>query len=228
MNILIVEDEILIAQTLKLYLEERGHTTQEFCISYEEAIASYRKEVPDLVLLDIRLYGKRSGLEVAKFLSEQPEQVPFVYLTSQQEQSTFRQALETTPYGYLPKPIRKDSLWTTIETAYRLAASRQKPSHLVLSESGENHKILTSDILYVEAEHVYTCVYLTNGQEITTRKSLNWLLAQTPALVQTHRSYLVNIASVKSWTQDELVLLNGEKVPVSRSRKKAVQEQLGK
>jgi len=75
-KILIVEDEILIAETIKTYLNERGHIITEIAISYEEAIDAYQREQPDVILLDVRLYGKKSGIDVAEYLDE------IVYISS--------------------------------------------------------------------------------------------------------------------------------------------------
>ncbi|MEM6298884.1 MAG: DNA-binding response regulator [Bacteroidota bacterium] len=225
MKVLIVEDEILIAQTIKLYLMERGHATQGFCISYEEFVAAYEKEVPDLVLLDIRLYGERSGLEIAKYLNASPESVPFVYLTSQQDKRTFDLALATTPHGYLPKPIRKETLWTTIETAYQLSQSNVTPA-VNLFDGKSTHQIIPEDLLYVQSEHVYTNVFLKGGGKVVIRKPLSWFLESFKSLERAHRSYLVNPDMVRSWDSDVLTLRDGTKIPLSRSYKKMFQERL--
>ena len=108
LNILIVEDEVLIAQMLKLHLQEKGYSVQAICISYQEAVENYQQQHPDLVLLDIRLYGQKSGIDFAHFLLEQPKKTPFVYLTSQYDRRIFDLALQTNPYGYITKPIQFD------------------------------------------------------------------------------------------------------------------------
>jgi len=58
-RILIVEDEVLIARQLKKYLEQGGHSCCGYATSYEEACEALMKEKPELVLLDIRLYGEQ-------------------------------------------------------------------------------------------------------------------------------------------------------------------------
>ena len=78
LKILIVEDEILIAETIKLYLEEKGHIIQDICISYREATRAIEREQPDLVVLDIRLYGEKSGIDVAKYIKQQSKKIASV------------------------------------------------------------------------------------------------------------------------------------------------------
>ena len=57
LKILIVEDEVLIGETIKIYLKERGHLPTDIVISYEEALQSLSLSLPDQVLVDIRLFG---------------------------------------------------------------------------------------------------------------------------------------------------------------------------
>ena len=68
-------------------------------ISYEEAFQAYNLRRPDLVLLDIRLYGTKSGIDFAAYLKEQVNGPPFIFLSSQNDQKILEQALETNPYG---------------------------------------------------------------------------------------------------------------------------------
>lgn len=229
LRILIVEDEILIAETIKLYLQEQGHTVQNICISYDEAVTAYQKEQPDLVLLDIRLYGKKSGIDFAKFLLEQEEKTPFIYLTSHYESRVLDIALETQPMGYLAKPIQKQSLWTTVMNAYRLANAKQEAEkEMVLFDGQTNHKVKDKEIVFIKSDHVYANVHLLNGRKIITRKPLGQILDQIRSkfLFQCHRSYIINIEQISSWGKDTLTLMNGSKVPVSRSKKQMLLDYL--
>ena len=108
LKILIVEDEVFIAETIKMYLEERNHEVMGSVISYEEAFfESYNLRRPDLVLLDIRLYGMKSGIDFAAYLKEQVNGPPLSFFSSQKDQIVLEQALETNPYGYLPNHFTK-------------------------------------------------------------------------------------------------------------------------
>jgi len=85
-NVLIVEDELLIAETIKLYLQERDHKVVGIAISYDEATALIESERPDIALIDIRLYGEKSGIDVANFIKKTGRPVPFVIVSSQYDQ----------------------------------------------------------------------------------------------------------------------------------------------
>ncbi|MCB0640674.1 MAG: DNA-binding response regulator [Phaeodactylibacter sp.] len=229
LRILIVEDEVLIAETIKWYLEEQGHHVQDICISYEEAESLIERESPDLVILDIRLYGERSGIDFAEFLQQQPQKVPFIYLTWQNDRRIFQLALATTPYGYLAKPIQKDSLWTTVETAYRLyQEGEDAPLELTIFDGQKNYRIREKDILYIKSDHVYANLYMNDGRKIITRKPLSQLAeeAQSPHLFHCHRSYIVNTQQISGWDNDSVTLSNGEVIPVSRSKRQQLLERL--
>ncbi len=88
-------------------------------------------------------------------------------------------------------------------------------------------RLAVKDILYVQAEHVYARIYCSNQQRILQRISLSSLLSQLPAdqFLQVHRSYVVNLDSVDSWSV-ELLFVDGTKIPISRNRRKEVIQRL--
>jgi DNA-binding LytR/AlgR family response regulator len=225
LNILIVEDEIIIAETIKYYLKERDHIVLSIAISYDEAVQAYRLRCPDLVLLDIRLYEKKSGIDFANFLMAQSETPPYIYLTSQYDQRILAEALKTNPSGYLTKPIQKETLWTTIEAAYQLHTSTKLINGIIKIYDGKkNHQIKLSDILYIQADHIYSKIILTNYSEILSRNALHWLLEElnNNSMIWCHRSYIVNRNYIKSWSSEEILLKDNIVIPISRSRKNEV------
>ena len=227
-NVLIVEDEILIAETIRIYLEERGHFVTDIAISYEEAQSSLQNKRPDLVLLDIRLYGSQSGIDFAKFLIENFNEIPFVYLTSQFDRRILENALETNPNGYLTKPIQKESLWTTVELAYykfSMIQGGNKKKKIHLNDGHNSFVVDEDDIVYISSEHVYINVFVEDHPPIMIRQSLsNFAKKLNPQkFVQCHRGYVVNIAKLTSWNE-KILRINDVEIPVSRSKKADVSE----
>jgi len=209
LSILIVEDEILIANLVKLYLTERGHTVSGIAISYEEAVSEYALNKPELILLDIRLYGKKSGIDFSRFLREQKNSPPFIFLTSQFDNDILNQALENKPNGYLTKPIVKETLWTTIETVAQLSGTTNI-TQAIISDGKQNHQVAVEDILFIKADHVY--ITLNNILEKINDSSL----------VLCHRSFIINSKHITKWTAKYLILRDSIKIPVSRSKKEEV------
>lgn len=223
-RILIVEDEILIADTLERHLLARGYAITDKVISYAEAVQAYQREKPDLVLLDIRLNGPESGIDFGHFLRRQPEATPFVYLTSQLDRQYVKQAKKTFPAAFLYKPIRQESLYTSIEVALYNQYHLQPETGKVTIRSREvNHRVAIADIRYLQSDHVYVRVHLQGGTELVQRGPLQELLDRLPAdqFVQTHRSYAVNIAYLRRWDAKYVHLDQGS-IPLSRSRREAL------
>ncbi|MBK7233539.1 MAG: response regulator transcription factor [Saprospiraceae bacterium] len=223
LNILIVEDEILIAELISEYLIETGHEVLGIALSYEEALQQINLRKPDLILVDIRLYGENSGIDLVNHLNGQQESIPIIYLSSQYDQRTLQLALNTNPYGYLTKPIRKETLWTSIEAAYQLYLSKNPiNTYIDIFDGKTHHHLNIQNILYIEADHVYVNIYLTEGQALNIRKTLKQLIEilDVKIMVQCHRSYLVNRNYIKSWNSDSLKLINDQVLPISRNRRK--------
>ena len=77
-RILIAEDDAIISETLKDYVEEMGHSVIGIVSNYEEAI-SFCDEQPDFIFLDIRMHGKDEGFKIAKTINES-YLIPFLFL----------------------------------------------------------------------------------------------------------------------------------------------------
>ncbi len=122
---LIVEDEILIAEELKERLSRLGFSVIAAVDSADEGIAIATRERPDLVLMDIRLKGKKDGVQAAKEIRQQVD-VPIVYLTAHSDQLTVDRAKATEHDGFILKPFQRRELQSTIEVAMRRHALRAK------------------------------------------------------------------------------------------------------
>lgn len=221
-RILIVEDEILIADNIKRNLTKRGHEVVGIAISYDQAIQLYNQESPDIVLLDIRLNGNKTGIDIAHYIQNQETFVPFIFLTSQIDIKNINSAKETFPAGYLSKPIQKDSLFATLEIAmHKQASFSKKIPTIPIYDGTKNHIVPINNILYIESEHVYVKVFLAHGNYIIKRSSLKELLKQLPKdqFIQTHRSYAINTKKISRWDMEN-VYIEDLMVPVSRSRRK--------
>jgi CheY-like chemotaxis protein len=80
-KILIVEDEILIAEDLRLILQRMGHQVVGIASSGAEAIEKANKLHPDLVLMDVRLQGPMDGVEAARRIRSTAD-IPIIYVTA--------------------------------------------------------------------------------------------------------------------------------------------------
>jgi len=115
-KILIVEDEVFIAEDLRDTLEELGYEVCSVCYDSEKAAKELYRCVPDLVMLDITIRGQKDGIQLAEIINEH-HQMPFIYLTSHSDKETLRRAKHTRPRGYIVKPFKESDLASSIEIA---------------------------------------------------------------------------------------------------------------
>ncbi len=115
-QILIVEDERIVAEDLKLMLERLGYRVVGSASSGEEAMNKVEATKPQLVLMDIRIQGSLDGVDVAEQVVAQFG-IPVIYLTAYADETTVERAKGTLPAGYILKPFEERSLKTAIELA---------------------------------------------------------------------------------------------------------------
>jgi len=113
-KILVVEDETLIALSIKKELQILGYHVTGVVSSSTAAFKSLEKELADLVLMDIKLKGGIDGIETGKKIRELYN-LPFVYITAHTDTETLERAKRSEPYGYVVKPIEQRDLYSVIE-----------------------------------------------------------------------------------------------------------------
>lgn len=113
-QILIVEDEGIIAADIQSRLERLGYRVPAIARSGEEAIRFARSTPFDLVLMDIRLKGGMDGIAAAQALKTELE-TPVVYITAHADEEIINRATRTEPFGYILKPIRDSELRSAVQ-----------------------------------------------------------------------------------------------------------------
>ena len=150
-QILIVEDERIVAKDIEYSLKTLGYKVTGIASSGEKAIQKAKDARPDLVLMDIRLKGTMDGIEAAHRLREE-HSIPVVYLTAYADEGTLERAKVTGPFGYILKPFNEKELCSTIEMALYKHRIDQE-----LRESEERYRQLVEvspDIIIVHGDGV--------------------------------------------------------------------------
>lgn len=124
-RILIVEDEAVTAMAIRKHLTNLGYSVCGIAPNAELAVQKAMEEMPDLILMDIRLAGRRTGIDAAVEIKARSE-IPVIYLTAFSNDDYIREAKKTEPYGYILKPVREQELKTTIEMALYKHAMEKK------------------------------------------------------------------------------------------------------
>jgi two-component system sensor histidine kinase/response regulator len=124
-EILIVEDEGIVALDLRHNLEKSGYSVTGVAASGEQALDILERHRPNLVLMDIELAGGLSGTETAKIVQERFK-IPVVYLTAYTDATTLQAIGETGEHGFLAKPIRNQDLLPVVKLAIARYEAQQR------------------------------------------------------------------------------------------------------
>ncbi|SEW05258.1 DNA-binding transcriptional response regulator, NtrC family, contains REC, AAA-type ATPase, and a Fis-type DNA-binding domains [Chitinophaga sp. YR573] len=133
-QILIVEDELIVASDLRLTLERAGYRICGIARSVIRAQEILKTVRPDIVLLDIYLKGDLTGIDLAAELNQR--KIPFVYLSENCNNQVLDAAKLTQPYGFLIKPFREKDLLVTLDIArYRHDHQQELRSNTIVVTS---------------------------------------------------------------------------------------------
>jgi len=132
-RILIVEDQFIEANNLRIILRKAGYHVCSLAASVAEAVNITNKEKPNLVLLDIQLQGKQTGIDFAKILLA--EGIAFIYLSANSSKLILNAAKETKPYGFLTKPFREKDVLVALDIAWYI--HQQKMENLLDKKKAE-------------------------------------------------------------------------------------------
>ncbi len=139
-NILIAEDDGIIAARLQSILIKLGYAVPAMVASGADAIRQAAEAQPELVLMDVELAGEMDGIEAGGQIRAQLG-IPVVYLTAYLDDTLLQRAKMTEPYGYLVKPVQDRELRATIEVAiYKCRLDRQ------LRESEERYRAVAAEL----------------------------------------------------------------------------------
>lgn len=226
-KILVVEDEIVIADNICMILEDLGYELLEPAIDYEEALETIEAERPDIAILDIQLGGRKDGIDLARKIKEEYD-FPFIFLTSNADAMTIERAKKVSPPAYLVKPFNKDDLYTSVELAlhgYAESKGNQKGKDedllikdaIFVKEKNLYHKIKLEKISYLKSDHVYVEVYTTDGKKHLIRGSLTDLSERLPKnFYRTHRSFTINVDQMEA-INSAYVVINNEQIPIGKN-----------
>jgi PAS domain S-box-containing protein len=113
-SILIVEDEVIVAEDVRRRLEEMGYHISGVVSRGDQALREVRSSRPDLILMDIGLKGTIDGIETAKTILDE-EDIPIVFASAYSDDATLRRAKSIDPFGFVLKPFDERELRTAIE-----------------------------------------------------------------------------------------------------------------
>ena len=231
-DILIVEDELLIAETIHDILLHAGYKNIRMVVSVEEATKEIEERKPDLVLSDIELGQAKNGIDLATLLHTKYF-IPFIFITSHKSAEIIDRAKHTHPNAYIVKPFKNEDLLIAIELAiFNSSEKNETPKEeetLVVKEGRALIKLPCSHILWLEASGNYTLINLVSGKRRVIRDALSEFEKQLNAslFIRIHKSHIVNKAFVTE-IHAQKVFVNGLELPIGRTYQADVHSFFGK
>lgn len=236
-NILIVEDESIVAKDIQMSLKKLGYNVVAICSNGNDAINAAEEHTPDLVLMDIMLKGDMSGIEAAEQIRSRFN-LPIIYLTAYADESTLSKAKITEPYGYIIKPFKEIDLRTSIEMAlykhqketdirkerdflYSIVENKDNKDIIFVKSNSRLVKVRTKDIYFIEALKDYVVINTSNARYTihSTMKDIEKKLSPSE-FVRVHRSFIVRIDKIVSIEPPNLMLEDEKKpIPIGGSYK---------
>lgn len=237
MKILIVEDDFIIAEDIAQILKNAGYTIVGILARGEEVLRAVETQEPDLILLDITLAGKKSGVEVGEEIHKKYKSIPFIYLTSYADQNTVQKAKHTFPAAYLTKPFDERDLEIAIDLALFNFTQNKNQQEEALQETvllkdsifikkdNRFEKLELSQVLLVEASGHYLIFYTKDQRQFMIGGSLKSFLekVQEKFFVQVHRSFIINIANISGF-DEEYVYIDKRSIPIGKTFRKDFME----
>lgn len=238
MRIAVCEDEEIFRRQIVKEIEDYYHSLDVVVDSFscgEELVDKYRKGkeaglVPqyDILFLDIEM-KQLDGFNTAKAIRAYGGKEILVYLTSHTELAM--EGYEVEAFRFLAKPVKREKLWEALE---EIKKRLKKEKNIILHTKEEDICVEVSSILYVEAmkNDVYYYILEHKNTECLRTYKVRERIAnvekelQGEGFFRCHRSYLVQLAAVKSYNLLELTLSGDVQIPISRGKQEAFREAL--
>jgi DNA-binding LytR/AlgR family response regulator len=243
-KILIVEDNVIIADDMQSMLEEIGYEIVDNVIVYEQAVEVLKSKQVDLVLIDIILASDKTGIDLGKHIRENYD-IPFIFVTSNSDRATVENAKAVKPNGYLVKPFEQQDLYTSIEISLSNFIYGKQDSKGTNTENGESndnvamsnsilkdsifvkkqhlyYRIQFGDIQFIKADNVYLEVN-TADKKFLVRSPLKDYLEKLPKnkFYRAHKSYIVNVDHIDAINSKD-IMINNNLIPISRDFKEFI------
>ena len=241
-KILIVEDNVIIADDMQSMLEEIGYEIVDNVIVYEQAVEVLKTQKVDLVLIDIILASDKTGIDLGKHIRENYD-IPFIFVTSNSDRATVENAKTVKPNGYLVKPFEQQDLYTSIEIAlsnftYGSNENSSQVNHPIEDDVPMSNSVL-KDSIFVKKQHLYyriqfgdiqfikaDNVYLevnTVDKKFLVRSPLKDYLEKLPKnkFYRAHKSYIVNVDHIDAINSKD-IMINNNLIPISKDFKEFI------
>ena len=191
LNILIVEDESIVAMELDIYLKSLGYHVAGMCADAQSAFKIVSQTPVDLILMDICIKGNIDGVDAAATIQQAHPDIQIIYLTAHLDNYNVDRAVETDPVAYLSKPFNRDELKVFLKIAQR------KRSLQPGNTPATDHITLDDEFFYAPQHDILYCC----GEPIPLTRKEHALLV----LFIQNRNILLDLYTIEEhiWPEKE-------------------------
>lgn len=222
-KICIVEDQAKASDQLKTYVEyyflEKKESCQVFCYSDPERFLDYYPEDTDIVFMDIDFGSGASlnGMEASRRLREIDSHVVLIFVTNLAQYAVT--GYEVDALAFCLKPIRQSDIERKLERAVKRLDKNTES--IIVTYDGRVSKLWIRDIIYIEINNHKLSFHTVNGTFYGsgTLQEIESAMAEK-GFFKGNKWYIVNYRHIEKIEIDSICLNNGEKLPLSRLRKR--------
>lgn len=171
-------------------------------------------------LLDIELNDEINGIELCRRIRELNHNAYIIYVSAYQQYAL--ECCQSHAFDFLLKPWSDEQLTECVRAVQRDMQQRKRGTELVIELGTRLIRLIQEDILYFSKDKMSVMAHCSNGQIFTWREPLEALMSRLkPGLFfATHKSYIVNVSAIQEarWSENDVILVNGESLPVARRR----------
>lgn len=153
-NILIVEDESIVAMEIESYIKKLGYSVAAICSNAKDAFTVISEQKIDIILMDICIKGELDGVEAATLIKKSHPQIEIIFLTAHLDDYNVDRAIEINPTAYLSKPFNREELRVFL----KIALLRADKGH-TLYEAHKHHLILDDEFSYAPLTYTLYCYH---------------------------------------------------------------------
>lgn len=177
---------------------------------------------PDIIVMDIVFQNEDKGIKIVKSIQKKKPDCKVIYCSSYS--SYAEKVFETDPIYFLLKPIHSQKIITAVDKALNMI-EEEKAEQIVLKINHNLEPIYINDIYYVESDRRKLHIYGNFGKK-TIYQKLDEFEKKVNNFIRCHKSYLVNVKYIATFSKERVELKSGTTIPVSYKRYKIAKKQL--
>lgn len=222
LKILIVEDDLLYAERLKVILLKAKIVSMEDLVVFDnvkEVLLHCKKNLPDIIISDIYLSGQKTGIDLFEELAHQ--NISFVIITSSTDELLYEQTKRIAHINYLIKPVQPLTLISTIEKIIKekedTTINTVRSKYILVRNLNNIHvKVYFHEIIRIQSSGNY-CTIFTENKKYTIKESITKLLNDLDErFIRCHQQYVINFDFVRNISPNSITV-STEEVPIGKT-----------